>query len=220
MPAPDSSQHASTLLPMERRSAARTAVVWDALRRVLAAVPEDFAATGAAYTVGNAHKWLCAPKGAGFLHVRRDRQGGLHPTSISHGYEPDAAGPRFLAEFDWTGTDDPTPWLTIPDCLRWLGSRLPGGWPGLMQRNNELALEARRRAEAAGIAGQFATSRLFVDNPSWTWESLASALDELYAGMAAQDQRNTESGPGSWVYYWHDFGLASIRETVEHRRSS
>jgi hypothetical protein len=84
----------------------------------------------------------------------------------------------------------------------------------------ELALEARRRAEAAGIAGQFATSRLFVDNPSWTWESLASALDELYAGMAAQDQRNTESGPGSWVYYWHDFGLASIRETVEHRRSS
>jgi SAM-dependent methyltransferase len=36
---------------MERRSAARTAVVWDALRGVLASVPEDFAATGAASVV-------------------------------------------------------------------------------------------------------------------------------------------------------------------------
>ena len=72
---------------------------------------------GAAYYTGNAHKWLCAPKGAAFLHVRRDRQSQLHPNVISHGY---TAG--FRAEFDWTGTFDPTPWLCIPESVRFMGS--------------------------------------------------------------------------------------------------
>ncbi|HXA36987.1 MAG TPA: aminotransferase class V-fold PLP-dependent enzyme [Steroidobacteraceae bacterium] len=101
-------------------------------------VPLSLSDLGAAYYTGNAHKWLCAPKGAAFLHVRRDRQAGLHPTVISHGY---AAG--FHAEFDWTGTFDPTPWLCIPEALRFMGGLLPGGWPQVMATNRALALEAR-----------------------------------------------------------------------------
>src|ERR1700683_5529675 len=93
---------------------------------------------GAAYYTGNAHKWLCAPKGAAFLHVRKDRQAGLHPTVISHGY---SAG--FHAEFDWTGTFDPTPWLCIPEALRFIAGLLPGGWPAVMAANRALALQAR-----------------------------------------------------------------------------
>jgi isopenicillin-N epimerase len=93
---------------------------------------------GAAYYTGNAHKWLCAPKGAAFLHVRRDRQAGLHPNVISHGYPS-----GFHAEFDWTGTLDPTPWLTIPAALRFMRSLLPGGWPEIMAVNRALALRAR-----------------------------------------------------------------------------
>ena len=101
-------------------------------------LPLALTALGAAYYTGNAHKWLCAPKGAAFLHVRRDRQAGLHPSVISHGY------PRgFQAEFDWTGTCDPTPWLCIPEAIRYMGSLLPGGWPELMTRNRALALQAR-----------------------------------------------------------------------------
>jgi isopenicillin-N epimerase len=101
-------------------------------------VPLALSDLGAAYYTGNAHKWLCAPKGAAFLHVRRDRQAPLHPTVISHGY---TAG--FHAEFDWIGTVDPTPWLCIPESLRVVGGLLPGGWPQVMAENRALALRAR-----------------------------------------------------------------------------
>ena len=101
-------------------------------------VPLAVADLGAAYYTGNAHKWLCAPKGAAFLHVRRDRQPELHPTVISHGYPS-----GFQKEFDWTGTFDPTAWLCIPECIRYLGGLLAGGWPELMATNRRLALQAR-----------------------------------------------------------------------------
>ncbi len=101
-------------------------------------VPLELTHLDAAYYTGNAHKWLCAPKGAAFLHVRRDRQAGLHPNVISHGYPG-----GFQAEFDWTGTCDPTPWLCIPEALRHVGGLLPGGWPQVMAANRSLALRAR-----------------------------------------------------------------------------
>lgn len=101
-------------------------------------VPIRLRELGAAYYTGNAHKWLCAPKGAAFLHVRRDRQAGLHPSVISHGYRQ-----GFRAEFDWTGTFDPTPWLCIGESLKFLGGLLPGGWPELMAQNHTLVMQAR-----------------------------------------------------------------------------
>lgn len=110
----------------------------------LGAVPIELDAIGAAYYTANAHKWLCAPKVAAFLHVRRDRQAGLHPTSISHGYAPGESGCRFREEFDWTGTNDVTAVLTIPFCLEYMGGLVPGGWPGVMEANKDLALRARK----------------------------------------------------------------------------
>jgi isopenicillin-N epimerase len=101
-------------------------------------LPLALDAIGAAYYTGNAHKWLCSPKGAAFLHVRRDRQAGLHPTVMSHGYRQ-----GFHAEFDWTGTFDPTAWFCVPEALAYMGGLLPGGWGELMARNRALALEAR-----------------------------------------------------------------------------
>jgi isopenicillin-N epimerase len=117
----------------------------------LGMVPLDLARLGAAYYTANAHKWLCAPKGAAFLHVRKDRQKGLHPVAISHGYAGGEA--RFQDEFDWTGTVDPTPAFCIPDCIAYLGGLLPGGWPALMETNRALALRARAiLLEALGVS--------------------------------------------------------------------
>ncbi|HEX7471977.1 MAG TPA: aminotransferase class V-fold PLP-dependent enzyme [Candidatus Limnocylindrales bacterium] len=113
-------------------------------------VPLDLDALGAAYTTGNAHKWLCAPKGAAFLHVRADRRDAIRPLVVSHGAnERRTDRTRFRAEFDWTGTADPSAVLAIPTALDFLAGLRPGGWPELMASNRALALAARGHVGAA-----------------------------------------------------------------------
>jgi isopenicillin-N epimerase len=107
-------------------------------------LPLDLRALGVGYYTGNCHKWLCAPKGAAFLHVRRDLQDAIRPLAMSHGYNsPRRDISRFRREFDWTGTHDPTPFLCVPKALDVMGAMLPGGWPEVMEANRTKALAAR-----------------------------------------------------------------------------
>lgn len=116
-------------------------------------LPLNLRALGAAYVTGNFHKWVCAPKGAAFLWVRPDRRDRLHPLVTSHGMnDPRTDRSPFRKEFDWTGTADPSPWLCVPDAIRFLGGLLPGGWEALRRANREGALAARRRlADRLGV---------------------------------------------------------------------
>ncbi|MEH2458651.1 aminotransferase class V-fold PLP-dependent enzyme [Nostoc sp.] len=100
---------------------------------------------GATYYTGNCHKWLCAPKGAAFLFVQRDKQSEIRPLTISHGTNsPRTDKTRFQLEFDWTGTDDPTAYMCVPEAIAFMGSLLPGGWKELMQQNHQLVLQGRQ----------------------------------------------------------------------------
>lgn len=64
---------------------------------------------------GNCHKWLCAPKGSGFLHARRDMQKLLRPVIIGHGWRTTPPGESvYVHEHQWRGTFDPAPYLTVP----------------------------------------------------------------------------------------------------------
>ncbi|MCE2990031.1 MAG: aminotransferase class V-fold PLP-dependent enzyme [Nitrosomonadaceae bacterium] len=78
-------------------------------------------AQGMDWYVGNCHKWLCAPKGAGFLYAAPHAQAGLHPTVISNYF-----GEGFQREFAWCGTADPSARLCVPDAIAFLnGLGLP-----------------------------------------------------------------------------------------------
>jgi isopenicillin-N epimerase len=113
-------------------------------------VPLGLDALGAAYYTGNGHKWLCGPKGSAFLWVRADRRERIHPSIVSHGANTTRADrPRFRLEFDWVGTGDPTPALTLPAAIDWMARLEPGGWPAVMTANHALAVEARDRLVAA-----------------------------------------------------------------------
>jgi isopenicillin-N epimerase len=107
-------------------------------------VPLDLDGLLPHYYTGNLHKWVCAPKGAGFLWVRRDRHERVRPPIVSHGENVRRPGRNALHDrFDWPGTLDPTPWLAVPAALRFGAALLPGGWEELRERNHQLALAAR-----------------------------------------------------------------------------
>lgn len=105
-------------------------------------LPLDLDALGAAYYTGNFHKWVCAPKGAAMLHVRRDRQEGVVPPVLSHGYNSTRARSRFLETFDWTGTSDPSAILSVPAALDFVERHL-GGWEAVRARCRALLLRGR-----------------------------------------------------------------------------
>ncbi len=111
----------------------------------------DLTAIGADFYTGNCHKWLCAPKGSAFLWVAPSQQAALHPTVISHGL-----GGGFLAEFDWTGTRDPSAALSVPAALDF-HQRLGGS--ALRARNIALAAEG-----AAPIARRLNTETVPTDS--------------------------------------------------------
>ncbi len=103
-----------------------------------------------AYYTANCHKWLCTPKGAAFLWVREDKQRSVRPHAISHGANsPRSDRSRFLLEFDWAGTIDPTAVLCIPRSIEFLVALDPK-W---RETNRTLALTARDMlCEALDIA--------------------------------------------------------------------
>jgi isopenicillin-N epimerase len=87
------------------------------------------------------HKWLGAPKGAGFLYVRRELQREVHPLLISWGYEGD--DPSFVSRHEKQGTRDPSAYLTVPAAIAWQNEH---DWDVVRNRCHELA---RRRAQGA-----------------------------------------------------------------------
>ncbi len=75
-------------------------------------------ALGADFYVGNLHKWLCAPKGAGFLYAKPEKRRFLKPLIVSWGYESETpSGSKLADEHEWQGTRDIAAFLTVPQAI-------------------------------------------------------------------------------------------------------
>lgn len=67
---------------------------------------------------GACHKWLCAPKGSAFLHVRKEEQQWMDPLVVSWGYQSEMPGPsRFIDYLEWQGTRDISAFLSVPAAI-------------------------------------------------------------------------------------------------------
>ncbi len=94
---------------------------------------------GVDFYTGNLHKWLCAPKGAGFLFARADVQHLLKPLIVSWGFEADTPGPsRFIDHHEWTGTCDIAAYLSIPAAIKFQKDH---NWEEVQRECSEMAHE-------------------------------------------------------------------------------
>jgi isopenicillin-N epimerase len=86
-------------------------------------IPLDLTALDADFYTGNCHKWMLAPKGAAFLYARRDVQDLIQPLVVSWGYGNTpgfGTGSRFVDLLQWTGTHDPSAYLSVPAAIAFM----------------------------------------------------------------------------------------------------
>jgi isopenicillin-N epimerase len=146
----------------------------------------DVPGIGADWYIGNCHKWLMAPRGCGFLWAAPAIQQATRPLAISHGY-----GGGFQAEFGWTGTRDPSPFLAAPAGIAF-HDRLGGD--GLRARNEALA-------RAAG--------RLLLD----AWGTAIGGPEACFAAMVTV--RLPLAGPGTDERAWELYRRLSDEHGIE-----
>ncbi len=125
----------------------------------------DLEAVAADFYTGNCHKWLCAPKGAAFLHARPEHQALLDASVVSWGYvaESEAGSEADAQAGGHTGFDAYTGHTTLERRLQWQGTRdiaaflaVPAaihfqqqhGWPAQRARCHALAIATRQRVLA------------------------------------------------------------------------
>ncbi|GAB4385831.1 MAG: aminotransferase class V-fold PLP-dependent enzyme [Phycisphaerales bacterium] len=104
----------------------------------------DLDSIAPAYYTANCHKWLCSPRGSGFLYVRDDLQKGFRPLALSvHARKPPSGKSFFQTEFDFIGTQDYTPMMCIADAMELVPAMIDSDWQTVRARNHALAIQAR-----------------------------------------------------------------------------
>ena len=109
-------------------------------------LPLDLHALGADIYAGACHKWLCAPKGAAFLYIRRELSPNLDPLVVSWGYESEhPSGSQFVDYHEWQGTRDLAAFLSVPRAIQFQAEH---HWEQVRAACHSLAVANRREIEA------------------------------------------------------------------------
>jgi len=124
---------------------------------------------GADFYGGNLHKWLCAPKGSGFLFARPEVQDLLQPLVVSWGYESETPGPsRFIDQQEWGGTRDLAAFLSVPAAIDFQEQH---DWEGVRRICHDIL-----RAAEQAICQRTGLARLHPDDPAWTMQMASVPL--------------------------------------------
>ena len=137
----------------------------------------DLTAMGVDYYTGNCHKWLCSPKGAAFLYAAPGRDEMLEPLVVSHGWaRPHDEQSKFLDNFNWTGTMDPSAYISVGAAVRF---QRENNWSAVRAACHQLASQTRDRInEMTGLAPISPDStewfsQMFIARLPWeSWERI------------------------------------------------
>lgn len=132
-------------------------------------IPLDLEAIGADFYLGNCHKWMMSPKGAGFLYARPAVQPLLEPLVVSWGWESEQPGDSpFIDHHEWQGTRDIAAFLSVPAAIEFMRAH---DWDRVRAECHALAREFRRRMTA--LTG---LPPLGPDSPDWYAQMAAVPL--------------------------------------------
>lgn len=105
-------------------------------------IPLDLAAVGADFYAGNCHKWLCSPKGSGFLYARPQAQRLVEPLIVGWGWGEGRTfsfGSDFLDYLQYPGTNDYAAYLATPAAIAFQARH---DWDSVRQHCHVLVVEA------------------------------------------------------------------------------
>jgi isopenicillin-N epimerase len=135
----------ASVLPVAAIAAAVDAPIFVDAAHVPGTLPTDIETLGAAYWIGNLHKWAYTPRGSAMLWTREDLRPVTHPTVLSwqllDGY------PK---SFDHPGTGDLAGWLAIGAGLDFWSDI--GGWDHVDRRSTMIEQAQKYLADALGTS--------------------------------------------------------------------
>lgn len=128
-------------------------------------IPLDLCALDADFYAGNCHKWLCAPKGAGFLYARAEQHAVVEPLIISHGWQAEGT---FVSRSQWQGTRDLAAFLSVPAAIDFQQQH---DWDAVRARCHQMARSLRAR-----LAALTGLEPVAPDNGEWFAQMVAAPL--------------------------------------------
>jgi len=135
----------ATVLPVAGIAAAIDAPVLVDAAHVPGTLPVDVEGLGAAYWVGNLHKWAFTPRGSALLWAREDRRAGTPPSVLSW-----QLNDGFSESFDHPGTWDYSGWLAAPAGLDFWTEL--GGWEQIDRQSAMIDSAQQLLADALGTS--------------------------------------------------------------------
>lgn len=123
-------------------------------------IPLNLSVLDADFYSGNLHKWLCSPKGSGFLYVRPEAQHLIEPLIVTGSWRHGQNDPQqFVNSLQYNGTRDLAAFLAVPDAIRFQEEH---HWADVWQDCHALVAETRiRLEEMAGLPAYYP------DSPAW-----------------------------------------------------